>query len=577
LRKEHTLTCLLGFEPFHPAFRCAPEVPPHLDLASATRAVACWLRQCVETHPICFPRSPQLPKRLLNLERKLVRVVDTATRDFSKYMTLSHCWGQTTDMIQTTKQNLAARIAGIDWDELPPIFKDAIQLARNLDCQWIWIDSLCIVQDDAEDWEQQAAQMASIYSNSFLNIAATSSSNGMGSLFTTRKNPGDGDNGFIDWPLKSYVVNEDSNHETLRTRARVSHSSGHNFLTKKEISWHVKLFPLLSRAWVFQERLLSPRTIHFGPSEMIWECGTGLGCECSQIAPQTSPPKYNRSASSYHGTLAGVLEDKSATGLKARFTNICQTQDPNTILDFWLEAVSTYSAMALTKHSDRPYALIGVAERVANVLKSEYFAGLWSADLPRALLWRSYPRNGRGLQRPSQKVPTWSWQSRCNTWENNCTALYPCLQGFVVNHRVQIHKSGTFCVRSVEESLFGPVLSGQIDMTAPALYGKLIFGDEDELYGHTEIYVDVLVTGIPLSADCWESDQLTEGEHVACLLVGVTCRPSGYGCRNIEHILVLRFVEGMSKYKRIGTMQYDRTGICSSLFDDAIASRFQIV
>jgi hypothetical protein len=280
LRKEHTLTRLLGFEPFHPAFCCAPEVPPHLDLASATEAVACWLRQFVETHPSCFPRSPRLPRRLLNLEHKLVRVVDTATRDFSNYMTLSHCWGQSTNMIRTTKHNLAARIAGIDWNELPPIFKDAIQLARNLDCQWIWIDSLCIVQDDAEDWEQQAAQMARIYSNSFLNVAATSSSNGFGSLFAPRKNPGDSDNGFIDWPLKSHALNEDSNHETFWIQARVSHSSGHNFLAKQEISWHVKLFPLLSRAWVFQERLLSPQTIHCGPSEMIWECGTSLGCEC---------------------------------------------------------------------------------------------------------------------------------------------------------------------------------------------------------------------------------------------------------------------------------------------------------
>ena len=65
--------------------------------------------------------------------------------------------------------------------------QDAITLTRQLNIQYIWIDSLCVIQDDESDWPTEATKMAGIYANTELVISAASSSDGTGGLFNTRK------------------------------------------------------------------------------------------------------------------------------------------------------------------------------------------------------------------------------------------------------------------------------------------------------------------------------------------------------------------------------------------------------
>jgi len=89
---------------------------------------------------------------------------ETATRDMlerSRYVTLSHCWGQQ-NLTKTTRNNLKERMIGIPWDELSKTFQDAMTLTRRIKCNFIWIDSLCIVQGDDDgdddDWKEQASK-----------------------------------------------------------------------------------------------------------------------------------------------------------------------------------------------------------------------------------------------------------------------------------------------------------------------------------------------------------------------------------------------------------------------------------
>lgn len=91
-------------------------------------------------------------------------------------MTLSHCWGET-QFIQLGQSNQDAFRQGIPWSSFPQTFKDAIRIARFLGSEYLWIDSLCILQDCAENWLAESATMGDIYTKSTCNIAASGASN----------------------------------------------------------------------------------------------------------------------------------------------------------------------------------------------------------------------------------------------------------------------------------------------------------------------------------------------------------------------------------------------------------------
>lgn len=136
-------------------------------------------------------KEPWVPTRLLDIgtsEDSLIRLLDRdETRLLSKqsYATLSHCWGKT-GVIRTVKSNLRNHQQEIPRGSLPLTFKDAIKIARNLHLRYLWIDSLCIIQDSREDWAHEANLMSKVYMYSFVNIAATGSSDSTSGCFWKR-------------------------------------------------------------------------------------------------------------------------------------------------------------------------------------------------------------------------------------------------------------------------------------------------------------------------------------------------------------------------------------------------------
>ncbi|TVY15628.1 hypothetical protein LARI1_G006275 [Lachnellula arida] len=169
------------------AFGCAREVTSEISATKCSPIVLDWIRDCCENHEDCCndpsASSIYLPSRILDIQsRKEVFLVETrdlaASANGPRYATLSHCWGKTI-LIRTTKKTFRQRKEGMKWETLPPTFRDAISLARALGIQFLWIDSLCIIQDDKRDWEREAACMAKIYSNSYINIAATGASDSL--------------------------------------------------------------------------------------------------------------------------------------------------------------------------------------------------------------------------------------------------------------------------------------------------------------------------------------------------------------------------------------------------------------
>ncbi|KAK5165413.1 uncharacterized protein LTR77_008942 [Saxophila tyrrhenica] len=168
----------------------APSANNDVD-SSSIDVIRSWVKNCETTHDACRKNHETISGR------RFARILDVGTdirlcsgvdlpADI-RYTTLSHCWGQSQDTIPSlTKEQYAAYFKRIAFSDLPQTFRDAVQLTRRLDVQYVWIDSLCIIQDSREDWLDQAAVMADIYQRSWLNIAATKASNPHGGLFTAR-------------------------------------------------------------------------------------------------------------------------------------------------------------------------------------------------------------------------------------------------------------------------------------------------------------------------------------------------------------------------------------------------------
>lgn len=134
------------------------------------------LNRCLRSHSLCRGiDKTALPSRVLDMGTSLDSTVKLwqGSKELGYYACLSHSWG-TMNAVTTNSENLTRHLLGLPWEEMPRTFHDAITFAKRLGVRYIWIDSLCIIQDDPVDWECESAQMFSIYANAFITIAATS-------------------------------------------------------------------------------------------------------------------------------------------------------------------------------------------------------------------------------------------------------------------------------------------------------------------------------------------------------------------------------------------------------------------
>jgi hypothetical protein len=334
-----------------------------LDLAKA------WVENCISDHPQCQSADELfVPKRLIEIltgdsGSVQIRLRETAGEEV-RYVTLSHCWGNHIPL-RLLKGNMAKMKEEINYQQLSRVFQDAILVAIYLRVDYIWIDSLCIIQDCEQDWIQEATQMITVYSSSYCNISATAASN---SLFVRRH------------PRHLLPVEK-----TIRGEPRYIYS---NNLWKNEI----ELSPLNERGWVCQERLLSPRNLHFGASQLFWECDTCSNCEISPIRmnPHEPSPALR---------LNPILREVG-----------CDSEFHTRVYDTWDSIVGMYSKAKLTKERDKLIAISGIAKKLGPIVNDRYLAGLWLRPLVSQLLWFVKPEEI--VYRPKIYVaPSWSWAS----------------------------------------------------------------------------------------------------------------------------------------------------------------------
>ena len=400
------------------------------DLASFS-LVQSWLNDCLNKHSICNEHRATTefqPTRILDLSgiksRGQANLVDTTkTAINSTYATLSHCWGGTLHA-RLLKQNVTEFEQEIRISKLPTVYREAIDIALQLGVQYLWIDSLCIMQDDEADWLRESSRMFDIYRNAMFNIGATGATDGNGHCFVDRN---------INL-LSPCLFNPESEPTATKPRLRdrlfkrkpKTEPSSTEESPPGDSTWHVveegfwtdRLHqqPLNQRAWVVQERLISRRMIHYARDQIYWECHELHACEAYPKGPQEM---YELQAlKSVHMDVIRKVFARQLEEAPERTRRLLPKVDgPSSELALmaWGNIVGEYSKRNLTVAKDKLVAFSGLAKLMQGFIQDQYVAGLWRSGMTMGLLWVVKHSSREGKPYPSRTfdsmAPSWSWAS----------------------------------------------------------------------------------------------------------------------------------------------------------------------
>lgn len=317
----------------------------------------------------------------------------------AKYVALSHCWGSRDKWPRclTTSANYEQQLSHIPWDTIPQTFRDTAIFARKLGLEYIWIDSMCIIQGDERDWQRESTKMYSVYSNAYITFAAAAAHDSHDGLFS-RRAPGSlvplltlGFRGKL-YNIEAYKVPYERWEFELQfdMQAQINYS-----------------YPLFTRAWAFQERLVSPRVLFFGVEELIWECPAGRSCEEDTYSPPLS-----------HERDDDEIERREV--FMHHYSTI--TCEPHQLAAHWVRILTSYNELKLSEPTDRLPAIAAIAQSFAQRNPDdEYVCGLWKNSIQRGLLFGfladqnvTGPQIDYGPSAMAQSnyiAPSWSWAS----------------------------------------------------------------------------------------------------------------------------------------------------------------------
>ncbi|KAI8625020.1 HET-domain-containing protein [Xylariaceae sp. FL1651] len=338
--------------------------------------IARWLEQC----SCVSSGSAFVPERLLDVDVSqldMVRIVKGSTiPETPRYIALSHCWGNTLSglagLSKLVQSNISRFMSGIPLSDLPKTFTDAVFVARSLEVRYLWIDCLCVVQDSKEDWERNAAMMWEVYTNSYVTLAATASQDSSQGLFRTR----------LAATVAPSIASVPENHGQLDAGTYCCYND-------EEWQASVERAPLNERAWVLQERLLSPRIVHFAETQVFFEC---LELRASERSP------------------SGIPGRKGVSTLRDYFHRDIREKGVNSLIPLWHNIVSEYTSLQLSHNSDKMIAVSAISRQLSNSIPNSgrYIHGLWEHGTLGQLCWCSSTSATRSLD---NRAPSWSWGS----------------------------------------------------------------------------------------------------------------------------------------------------------------------
>ena len=385
----------------------AVEVPPRSNLSRALTLARKWLVSCTASHATCMDNSKPdwYPTRLLEIEpRKLTpMLIETKACQLSGgYACLSHCWGSL-PITRLLRDNYDSFRKGIDPALLPKTFCDAIEFCKELGLRYLWIDSLCIIQDSLDDWREESNMMCQVYRNSTLCLSAAGAADASKGLYFDRKIEGN-----YPFPQCPAFLSDRCKRDTQNSSYRDWYLVPGDFYTNLCAKTYT-----FDRAWIFQERFLATRVLHFGRREIFWECCTANYCE-------TFPEGVPQDVIGRTDILPKATYERIRTSsytqaiIHPRIFDISSRPVAEQMQMTWEALITEYTRCDLSNLGDKLIALSGMAQSVWLDWRSklsgdvQYLAGVWNIHLPHALLW-ACTRCG---PRPAAYIaPTWSWAS----------------------------------------------------------------------------------------------------------------------------------------------------------------------
>ncbi|KAH8592585.1 heterokaryon incompatibility protein-domain-containing protein [Bisporella sp. PMI_857] len=352
------------------------ELATEEDIDNAMALARAWLVDCDQNHARCHEVSDFIPTRLIDVgppdgSKEPCLYITSENDRSTPYLNLSYCWGEQSEEnmnVRTTEETYRSRLEQIKMEELPLCFRDAVLITRNLGYRFLWIDALCIIQDQESkaDWMVESAKMAQIYAKSTLTISA-GSSNRCNSRILQRRESAD-----VGLQLK---IENCGREETIGVRE-----------FPKCLQLALSLTKISKRGWAMQERMLSKRILHFTGSQVFWQCTTDVHSEDGRNKAEM--PMGRRDHRSY------LHEDVN----------------PREALQEWFDIVDRHKDLELSKPEDRLPSLAGIARAYQRLFKSKYLFGLWESHLPENLLWNAESsREETAIDYGIGQSPSWSW------------------------------------------------------------------------------------------------------------------------------------------------------------------------
>jgi len=378
------------------------------------------IQDCLASAQQCCPIdsvTPYLPTRLIDLgdnSKTAPRVVlsqnlrETGSSSGVKYAALSYCWGPKSisdQNLKTTWTSLVEHQKAIPVQQQQQVLKDTFEVCKALSIRYMWIDSLCIIQDDDDDFDAECSDMAKIYQGAAVTICSLSAPTHLDRFLV--RNPKQ-----VKVPFTSSVNSAVSGDYTLTYRGSLATEKFRwmdGIIHHELLELDLKLSEWDQRAWTFQEDQMTSRLLHFGNSRIHFRCRHFIWSEnLSSEAPTT---------------------DGGLPGRVSVYAENPQTpEDKIGLYDSWYTVCSDYNWRHFTHSEDKLHAMAGLARYFAEKIQDRYIAGLWENDLARGLMWHmSRPSENwtQLLQKLSQpnlaNIPSWSWLVHYSEFEHGTT------------------------------------------------------------------------------------------------------------------------------------------------------------
>ncbi len=354
------------------------------------------IHRCVSSCEHVLPDAKGfLPTRLIDVRQDQLRVVETRNDPYFKqlsacdrrYSTLSYCWGSRLEglsQLRLTKDTQPLLQSGFVLGAMSAVQKNAAMVTRALGIPFLWIDAICILQGDADDWELESSLMHKIYGNAYVTICNLKSQSCQ--------------QGFLSEDQLRVNIPFDTRDRSKKAECYEigpGSVSGCSIRAFERDTWSRLDFQStewISRAWTFQEATLSTRMILFARSGLYFSCSSGLVWEYGRLLEE--PLNFS---------VHGILQDTSAADMYRNWNQKIATQ---------------FSGRQATYLTDSLPALSGTAQIFAAALDDEYVAGMWKGDLLAGLLWKMEGPLRNSLDRLLLSFegpyigPSWSWVGR---------------------------------------------------------------------------------------------------------------------------------------------------------------------